>query len=460
MKLQTFVAVGILLAAFSVGLLTTPKRLSATPPVQHVIVIVQENRTVDNLFNGLPGADTVTSGVDHLGVTHTLATIHLSTRCGPDHSHEAAIEDYNGGNGNGWLLAPFGCTRDEPNPVPDQFDKVDAADTAIYRAFATSYGFADEVFQENLGPSFAAHVYLTAGQAGGYGADGLAFVNNGGHSGGGSGIQTGGGTFCGAPNGDVVNQIDMKTKLPGVVGNDVFPCKDIATVFNLADAAGYTWKYYCSTGQFNGYWGAGVGAIQSLWFSGEHATTPETRVLDDIANHTLPNIAYVTPLNKNSDHPHHEFEDSTDGPKWVASIANAVGNDPFYWNNTTIFVIWDDWGGWYDHVVPPRAPNPNWSSGVPNPNEYGFRVPLLVISPWVTTAGEVDHTARSGAAIIHYIESTFSLGSLGTLDSLTDDMSSMFNYSRSPLPYLPQATGTFSPYSPDSTHLDAFDLDG
>ena len=119
-----------------------------------------------------------------------------------------------------------------------------------------------------------------------------------------------------------------------------------------------------------------------------------------------------------SDHPHGGKSSALFGPKWVASITNAIGSSQ-YWQSTLILVTWDDWGGFYDHIVPP----------IQNANSLGFRTPLLVVSAYAVQPGAVDHTVRSQGAILHAIESNFGLGSLGTLDAKSDDLRSDFDFS-------------------------------
>ena len=103
------------------------------------------------------------------------------------------------------------------------------------------------------------------------------------------------------------------------------------------------------------------------------------------------------------------------GPSWVASIVNAVGNSP-YWANTAIFITWDDWGGWYDHVPP---------SSIYNSYEYGFRVPLVVVSQYAKR-GYISHVDHDFGSILKFIEELYGLPSLGYADSRADDLSDCF----------------------------------
>jgi phospholipase C len=118
------------------------------------------------------------------------------------------------------------------------------------------------------------------------------------------------------------------------------------------------------------------------------------------------------------------------GPAWVASIVNAIGNSP-YWANTSIFITWDDWGGWYDHVAPKVINDGvSWGSGY----VYGFRVPLIVVSPYAKAA-YISHDAHDFGSILKYIEENSGLASPGYADAYSDDLSDCFDYNQTPLTF-------------------------
>ncbi|MBV9647689.1 MAG: hypothetical protein JO043_09520 [Candidatus Eremiobacteraeota bacterium] len=407
----------------------------ASTPITHVVVIIQENRSVDNLFNGFPNADTTQYGYDSHGNLHVLQPVSLATECGGGHSHTSFVSEFNNGAMNGWDLNNIVCYHGQT--LPDgMFAYVPGSETAAYWAAASNYALADEVFQGNEGPSFPAHQYLIAGQSGGHGADGTwAFAENGGGSSSSDdSVEQGPPVRHSCSNRKpIIAQIDFQSSYPGTEGNTTAPCKDYPTIFDLAmsHSPPLSWRYYAN--QAGTLWSA-VDSIRHLWQRREGPTIPESTVLNDIASHQLPSIAYVTPSWRNSDHPHSSPVPAKAGPEWVARVVNAIGNDPYYWANTTILITWDDWGGWFDHAVYGSTMHP--LSFPTDPYEYGFRVPLIVISPYVK-AHLVDHTQRTFDSVITYIESTFALGSLGMQDSTTDDLSDMFDYSQQPLQFVP-----------------------
>jgi len=137
-------------------------------------------------------------------------------------------------------------------------------------------------------------------------------------------------------------------------------------------------------------------------------------------------VTYVVPEGENSDHA--QGGEAT-GPAWVASVVDAIGNSSF-WNSTAIFVTWDDWGGWYDHVPPPQK------YGV-----YGlsFRIPLILVSPYAKHAQLIDTQLEPGS-VLRFIEETFNLPSLGTTDATSNSASAMFYFTQSPKPFVPIAS--------------------
>jgi phospholipase C len=139
-------------------------------------------------------------------------------------------------------------------------------------------------------------------------------------------------------------------------------------------------------------------------------------------------VSWVIPAGQNSDHAGSTA--TTGGPSWVASIVNAVGASS-YWADTAILITWDDWGGWYDHVAPPVINDgKSWGSGY----VYGFRVPLLVVSPYAK-AGYVSHVTHDFGSILNFIEQTFALSSLGYADAHADDLSDCFDFSQTPIAF-------------------------
>lgn len=380
---------------------------------KHIVVIIQENRSVDDLFNGFCIAGSLcanTVSVDPVSGT-PLKPVSLADPSSPDHSHNDFIKEYDGGAMDGFTKAKIANCG---NPPCTAIAYVPSSETQIYRQLATVDGvLSDMTFETLQGPSLPAHFYAISGQSGGYDDDHWA-------------IEGGSGN-CATQDANA-EQILMTSGYPGQQGNAVVPCKDFPTIFDLLASAGHTWKYYAhSTAGFL----EAPQNIQHLYGS-PNFIVPETQVLTDISKGQLADVSFVTPSGANSDHPTW-VSDPLAGPEWVGSIVNAIGETP-YWNDTAVVVWWDDWGGFFDHVAPSSGQGPSWI-GNPNPFEYGFRVPLMFISAYANV-GTIDHRPRTFVSALRLIEQTFNLPSLGTTDQYEPDgLNSMFDLNRKPIPF-------------------------
>jgi phospholipase C len=396
------------------GVLYRPSR---TGTIRHIVVIVQENRTVDNLFNGLPGANTVQSGKNTHGQTITLRPIAMTAPYDMSHRHSAWVYDYDHGRMDGFNTESEHCLVEGECPPPNvaSYGYVPRSETKPYWDLAQQYTFADNMFQTNQGPSFPAHQYLISGTSTISNLSHLKAAENPSdprrvnHQGG-----------CNSLPHATVTTIERN----GVEGKPVFPCFDRVSIMNLMNQRDVGWRYYQEFGG-SGQWHA-VDAIKSIWEgpSYENVRWPSSRVLKDIASDSLAEVTFITPSAEESDH---AGSNKGRGPSWVASIVNAIGEGS-YWNNTAIIVTWDDWGGWYDHV-PPR---------VYNSYELGFRVPMIVISRYAKR-GYVSHTNYEFGSILKFIEQTFDLGTLGTTDVRANDLSDCFNFGAKPRAFKPIA---------------------
>ncbi len=387
-------------------------------PITHVVIIVQENRTVDNLFQFLPGANTASTGLDSKGQSIHLAPMGLVTSYDLSHKHSAFLTDYRNSAMNGFDLESSNCPHGHCGDRSKRaYGYVVQSQVQPYYTMAQSYAFADNFFQTNQGPSFPAHQYLISGTSTVRDGSSLRVAENpqaphadDKHNGG-----------CDSPSGVTVQLIDPR----GNEKRSAYPCFNRLALMNLLDAQSVSWKYYQADAGA-GLWNA-VDAIKPIWQSDEyssHVSYPSSQVLSDIAAGNLASVVWVTPTAAESDH---ALTNDGTGPAWVTSVVNAIGESP-YWNSTAIFIVWDDWGGWYDHVKPP----------IYNSYELGFRVPLIVISPYAKQH-YISHVQHEFGSILKFTEETFGLGSLGTTDVRADDLSDCFDYAQQPAPY--QAIG-------------------
>jgi phospholipase C len=207
------------------------------------------------------------------------------------------------------------------------------------------------------------------------------------------------------------------TELPGA-----FPCFDYQTIADLLDEKGVTWRYYAPGSGDSFFILSAYQAIRHIRYGPgwrDNIISPPARALIDIQHGELAQVTWIVPDWAHSDHP----GAGSEGPDWVASIVNAIGNSP-YWNSTGVFIAWDDWGGWYDHVVPPKmdAMGP------------GFCVPLLVVSPYAKH-GYISHHFHEASGFIAFIEHSFDLGTLGARDADPTALADCFDYTQKPAPY-------------------------
>jgi phospholipase C len=389
---------------------STPPPSPSSGKIQHIVVIFQENRTPDNLFHGLPNADIANSGLNSDGQTIPLAQVSLATDYDPNHSHESFVLMYDKGKMDGADKIPVFCKPGATDcPAPNlQFAYVNPSEVAPYFQMAERYTFADRMFQTNQGPSFPAHQFIISGTSAPTATSNLFAAEN---PGGGS-EDTG----CTAPTGQLVALIDPT----GDESQKQYPCFEHPALVDLLDSKKLTWRYY--TPSAGSIW-TGPNAIHHLRLGPDWANDvilQQTQVLTDIAGGNLAAVSWVIPDGKASDH---ALATDGSGPSWVASIVNAIGNSP-YWSNTAIFITWDDWGGWYDHVAPT----------VINSYEYGFRVPLIIVSPFAKPA-YVSHVTHDFGSILKFIEQNFGLPSLGYADAPADNFSDCFDFSQTPLTF-------------------------
>jgi phospholipase C len=384
--------------------------LKGRGPIQHVVVVIQENRTMDDLFNGFclnPAVCADTVSADPVSGT-PLVPESIAAPFGLNHDHQTFVTQFDNGKMDGFNQTPINCKHACSYTA---FDYVPMSETTLYRQLATLDGeMSDATFETEQGPSLPSHVYAISGQSGGYDDDRWALA--------------GGEGNCATKK--LGPQILMSSKYPGQMGNDVPPCKDFQTIFDLLASAGHSWRYYSD--QPGGWWSA-TENIQHLYGS-PNFIVKSNRFLTDVANGQLADVTFVIPFDGGvSDHPVH-MRDPEGGGKWVSSVVDAVGDTPF-WYSTAFVIFWDDWGGFFDHVVPPASPVQD------DPFEYGFRVPLIVVSPYARV-GHIDHTQRTFVSALRLIEEAFNLPSLGTTDQYEPDgLDSMFDFGKPPRRFIP-----------------------
>jgi phospholipase C len=365
-------------------------------------LIIQENRSFDNLFNGFPGANTVQSGLNSNGDTIQLEALPLSVPFDIGHGLSAFQNAWDQGAMDGFNREQIIFYQPPPSgyklPRNPQYHFVDTADVKPYIHMAKRYVLADEMFASQLDASFAAHQYLISGQAD-------KAVN----------VPSGEWGCDGGPK-DYVSTLTHARK----IGPSEHPCFDAPTIGSELDTAGIGWRYYAPAVGDSGYFWSAYDAISSIRQGSEWSQrvfSPPSKFLTDIKAGNLQPMTWIVPEFADSDH---AGGTSKRGPDWVASVVNAIGSSKF-WPDCAIFIVWDDWGGWYDHVPPPQL----------DFDGLGMRVPMIVVSPYAHT-GVVTHTQYEFGSILKFIEATFGIPALAASDSrATMPGSDIFHFSTS-----------------------------
>ena len=380
--------------------------------IKHVVIVVQENRSFDNIFAGFPGANAPTFGYLHDGTKVGLEQISLRASQDIAHEYNDALDDIDGGKMDGFDLRE----AYSGNPIGQfAYSYIAHKEVKPYWTLAKRFVLADHMFPTILGPSFTAHLALISSMANLSPTEVL--VN----------YPTAEPWGCDAPPGTTtifVNQQDGSGKGP-------FPCfTAMRTMADTLDAAHVGWKYYApavSGGDLGGKVWSTFDAIHNVRYGPDwkrRVISPPQQILVDAKNNALPSVAWVMPDWAWSDHPA-TYSDT--GPSWIAAIVNAIGKSKD-WNSTAIVIVWDDWGGFFDNVNPPR----------PDFRGLGIRVGCLIVSPYVKP--HVSHTQYEFGSILRFVEDAFQLPRLGSTaagytDSRAASIVDSFDFTQAPRPF-------------------------
>jgi len=511
-----FPAISLLLLVLSGTLIAQSAPPNFPPQITHVVVIVQENRSPDNLFHFLsplcpiPANATglnacipspVTSScydISPCGLSNqsgsvkpiTLTPLPINGSTDPNHSHTAFEQMCDPDPGNGFICRNDGAWQIKQtnkaqtsyvyvdNPAVKNFDGTDGHLLDPYLTLAEQYGWANYMYQTNQGASYPAHQYLFSGTSARTTAEDLqsTFIS-------GNFTPQSNDVGCLAPPNTTTTLI---SPLLGPVGSGcvkfdnksvkecnlpnsslVYPsnpvgsfCTNKPNLGGALDTQRVTWKYYAPSA--GSIWTA-PNSIKNIcvpqftspttltcsggkWKTNVDIANKGTDILGDITGCKLSSVSWVIPNGGWSDH-----AGTTDvyGPSWVAAVINTIGQNPqcpaktkdagqTYWENTAILVTWDDWGGWSDNQPPPHLGGlPCTSSNCQGDYQYGFRVPLLVVSAY-TPKGYINNDILDFGSLIRMIEGVYGIpqGALGVADArATTDLHDFF-------------TGAFRPYTP------------
>lgn len=377
-----------------------PPPVSDITNIQHIVFIVKENRTFDNYFGTFPLADGATTGQISTGQTVTLGHTPDKTPNDIGHSWNDALLAIDAGKMDKFDLIPGGNTLVNGSFLA--YTQLTEADIPNYFLYARNFVLADHMFSSLTGPSFPNHLYTV-------GATSAGAINN--------PVNSGGKWGCDADAGSFVQVMDNS----GTIIQKP-PCFDFQTLADSLQAAGISWRYYAPAQGQAGYIWSALDAVKHirqgpLWASN---VLLDSQFAADAQNGNLPAVSWLV-TGANSEHPP---SSTCHGENWTVQQLNAVMQGP-NWNSTAVFITWDDFGGFYDHVPPPKA------------DAFGFgpRVPLLIVSPFVRK-GLISHTQYEFSSFLAFAEKRFKLQPLTGRDTLANDMTDSFDFTQQPLPSL------------------------
>jgi phospholipase C len=382
--------------------------------IEHVVVIMQENRSFDSYFGTYPGADGIPRDANgnftvcspDPATDECVPPYHDTNDSNPDapHSASSAVVDINRGRMNGFIAAAEGaqriggsCPPNDTNPgcssaSTEVMGYHDRTELPLYWGYADNYVLQDRMFEPNLGWSLPAHLFMVSGWS----------------------------AACSVGNDETSCRSDLNLTGHDRAKRTNNSWTDLTYLLHEHDVS---WRYYVQTGAQPDCDDPGQVNCAAV---GQNPTTPsawnplpsfetvyrngQRGNIQDVDNFyaaakggTLPAVSWVIPSFVNSEHAPALV---STGQDYVGSLIDAIGEGP-EWDSTAIFLTWDDWGGLYDHVQPPKVDKLG----------YGLRVPGLVISPYARQ-GYVDHQTLSFDAYLKFIEDDFLMGS--RLDPRTD----------------------------------------
>jgi len=407
------VAIATVAAGACSGSPARPAAVTAPPPIQkirHVVVIMQENRSFDSYFGTYPGADGIpmSHGVPSVCVPDRPGqpcvrpfVDHSDVNGGGPHQYVNAMADIDGKKMNGFVRQARdalqtcaypqdpACIIKLQNGEPDVMGYHTQSDIPNYWTYAKDFVLQDHMFEPTTSWSLPAHLFIVSEWS----------------------------ASCTRRN-DPWSCVNVHQS-PGPRPPDLDPLHPSANgpiyawtdLTYLLHKAHVSWGYYVSAGEQPDCTNGAIACppvnqndlTPGIWNPLPYFDTvrndhqlgniqPMQRFVDAAKRGALPAVSWVVPAQNDSDHPPARI---SDGVAYVTKLVNAVMRGPD-WDSTAIFLAWDDWGGFYDHVRPPTV----------DANGYGLRVPALVISPYARR-GYIDHHVLSFDAYDKFIEDDF-----------------------------------------------------
>ena len=413
----------------------------ATNPINHIVVIMQENRSFDNYFGTYPGASGIPRGTcmplspDHPNVGCVKPFLSTNVISGDlPHGYQSSVIAHDNGKMDGFMVA-----ENEDRKTMSYYDN---KTIPYYWDLARHYVLADNFYSSVLSYSLPNHWFALAGQA--PATSMFYFMHRPPHNnilnqaenasiiagGGGNQNATMGNTTVAANFGVNPNptSTNLRDEVARVYLEESNLTKTVADLF-MNNTHNITWKYYdhlvragnykaaVSSGRAFEFWNpfSAKGSTYTAAYSPHFAN--RVQIFTDLKNGNFPQVSWVMPSFPISEHPPANI---TSGMNWVKHVINAIMNSP-YWNSTAIILTWDDYGGFYDHVAPPQI------------DKYGlgFRMPTIIISPY-SKPGYIDHTQYQFESMLKFIEWRFSLQPLTERDLHANNLLNAFDFNQKP----------------------------
>lgn len=368
-------------------------------PIKHIVILIRENRSFDNMFGLFPGADGTTTGRMPGGRFVPLATAADHTLLDIAHSGVASQTAIDYGRMDGFTLLP-GAVQDghdtslteyHPSQIPN------------YWRYARRFTLDDHFFSTIAGASLPNHLVTIAGTS----------------------MNTDDNPILNAPNswGCDSGKATLVDAVNPLTGRHYFtgPCFNNKTLVDELQAAHITWKYYAPPRFHSGYIWSTLDSIRHIRYSSlwSQDVVSDKQFTQDATAGTLPSVSWLVTAEQHSDHPPFSI---CVGESWVVHELNTLMRSP-EWKSTVVFVTWDDFGGFYDHVPPPRL----------NAIALGPRVPTIVISPYARSHF-IDHSRYDFASILRYVEASYHLKPLAYYDKHAANIGRDLNLRQKPLP--------------------------
>lgn len=342
-----------------------PDDVTSTP-IKHLIVIMKENHSFDNYFGTFPGADGIPANVKLPDGQGGFVSPHwLNASSTPDlpHGRSEMLEEYDGGLNDRFVIVADSWANGLGNYTLEYYDW---HQLPYYWNLASNYVLADHYFQSVFAPTVPNRLYSIAGQSGG-------LLNN--------SIPPGG------------------LALP--------------SIFDQLESKGISWGYYYSPSTYQALPSYLSGIRSNPSMQGKLYEMPY--LFSDIQAGRLPAVSYIDP-GANITISEHPPSNITQGQLWTKQVIDAIMAGP-EWSSSAILLTWDESGGYWDHVAPPQVDGLG----------YGFRVPMLVISPYARK-GWIDRDVLDHTAILKLIARNWNLASLSQRESNAGDLFSAFAF--------------------------------